>query len=193
MLRNKLIKRFFVSSRGANLIEFAFVAPIFLLILIGLFDVGGMLVIQNALDAGAREAARFGLTGGTSDGLAREDAIRERVLRAIKTHSGGIIPIDKVLINVSSYDSIENVDSPEPYEDINKNGAYDVGEVYEDTNGNNQWDPDRGASGSFGAGGEAVKYEVSYDWKPFLSLFGFKDNMRLVGQATVRNEDFNYG
>lgn len=185
-----MIQSFLKNEDGANLIEFAFIAPVFFLLIIGTIDIGSMLVVQNALDASARSASRFGLTGsddGTGD---RDTAIREGILNTAVTYSGGIIRRDRVMITVTAYPEIEAIDSPEPYDDINSNGQYDLGEFYEDINGNGQWDSDQGAIGSYGAGGEAVRYEVAYDWPSFLSAFGFANNIRLRGFATVRNEDF---
>ncbi len=47
-------------SSGQSLVEFALVIPIFLLLLFGLFDVGRLVYVNNAVSEGAREAARYG-------------------------------------------------------------------------------------------------------------------------------------
>ncbi|MBP6985526.1 MAG: pilus assembly protein [Alphaproteobacteria bacterium] len=184
-----LFKSFLRSEKGSNLIEFAFVAPIFLTILIGLFDLGAMLIVQNSLDAGARAASRFGLTGA-SNGLPRDDAIRKEVLDTVDTYSGGIAKRANVIIAVEAYNDISSLDKPEPFDDVNTNGAYDVGEFYVDINGSGSWDEDQGTVGSFGAPGQAVKYTISYDWNSFLGLFGFQKKIHLIGTATIQNENF---
>lgn len=185
-----MFKTFLKSEEGANLIEFAFIAPVFFLIIVGTLDIGSMLVVQNALDASARSASRFGLTGFDSGLGDRDEAIRDNILDTAVRYSGGIIKRDQVMITVTAYPEIEAIETPEPYEDTNSNGQYDLGEFYEDINENGQWDNDQGTTGSFGAGGEAVRYEVAYDWPSFLSAFGILSDVRLRGFATVRNEDF---
>jgi Flp pilus assembly pilin Flp len=43
-------------TNGAAMIEFAIVAPVFLTILIGIFDVGIMMIIRTSIEEGARAA-----------------------------------------------------------------------------------------------------------------------------------------
>lgn len=184
-----LLKNFYRSTDGSNLIEFALIAPVFILILIGLMDLGSMLIVQNSLDAGARAASRFGLTGASA-GMARADAIKKEVLDTVETYSGGIAKRSRIVIDVKSYSDITALDQPEPFDDVNHNGTYDAGEFYVDTNANGKWDMDQGSSGSFGTGGQAVKYTITYNWNSFLALFGFPKVVKLTGVATVQNENF---
>lgn len=48
-------------SRGQTLAEFALVIPVFLLVLMGLFDLGRAVFIYNGLTNAAREAARLAI------------------------------------------------------------------------------------------------------------------------------------
>ena len=52
-------------EKGATIIEFAIIAPILFLVLMGIVDVGLIFMGRTFLDSGAREAARFGITGQT--------------------------------------------------------------------------------------------------------------------------------
>jgi Flp pilus assembly protein TadG len=52
------------SARGAELIEFAFVVPIFLVLLAGIFDFGMMFRTYEAVTNAAREGARVGVLPG---------------------------------------------------------------------------------------------------------------------------------
>lgn len=47
-------------SNGQALVELALVIPIFLVLLFGLFDVGRVVYINNALSEGSREGSRYG-------------------------------------------------------------------------------------------------------------------------------------
>lgn len=55
--------------RGAALVEFALVAPVFLLLLIGSIEFGRAIMVQEALTNASREGARVGVLDGatTSD------------------------------------------------------------------------------------------------------------------------------
>jgi hypothetical protein len=51
---------------GQALVEFALVLPLFLLMLIGIFDIGRIVWARNALENAAREGARYAIVhGGT--------------------------------------------------------------------------------------------------------------------------------
>lgn len=65
-------------DRGQALLEFALVAPLLLILIIGLFDIGRLVYINNALAEAAREGARFGAVQGRS--ATAQDAIRSEVL-----------------------------------------------------------------------------------------------------------------
>lgn len=53
-------------ERGQSLVEFAIVLPLFMFMLIGIFDFGRVVWSTNTLQAAAREAARFAIVHGGS-------------------------------------------------------------------------------------------------------------------------------
>jgi Flp pilus assembly protein TadG len=50
------------SDRGQTLVEFALIIPIVLLIMLGLFDLGRIVFVNNSLSDGARDGARHAAT-----------------------------------------------------------------------------------------------------------------------------------
>jgi Flp pilus assembly protein TadG len=52
--------------RGQAMVEFALVFPIFILLLVGLFDFGRVIWVNDTLASAAREAARFAIVHGGS-------------------------------------------------------------------------------------------------------------------------------
>ena len=54
-------------STGQALVEFSLVLPIFLVMLMGVVDVGRAIWAQNSLASAAREGARFAIVNGGSD------------------------------------------------------------------------------------------------------------------------------
>lgn len=53
-------------SRGQALVEFALVIPLFILLLVAIFDLGHVVWANNALATAARESARFAVVHGGS-------------------------------------------------------------------------------------------------------------------------------
>jgi Flp pilus assembly protein TadG len=54
-------------TRGQAMVEFAIVFPIFILLLVGMFDFGRVVWVNNTLATAAREAARFAIVHGGSE------------------------------------------------------------------------------------------------------------------------------
>jgi hypothetical protein len=55
-------------SRGQALVEFALIFPVFILLLVSIFDLGHVVWANNSLATAAREAARFAVVhGGSND------------------------------------------------------------------------------------------------------------------------------
>jgi len=54
-------------SRGQALVEFALILPIFVMLLVGMFDLGHVVWANDSLATAAREAARFAVVHGGSD------------------------------------------------------------------------------------------------------------------------------
>jgi hypothetical protein len=172
---------------GNAMMEFAFLAPVFLAMLGAIMEFSGIMFVQAMLEGGAREASRYGITGFTSDGVSREDQIRAIV--AQNTH--GIVDLDRLDMDTLVYHNFADIGQPEPFTDENDNGVYDEGEPFTDINGNGSWDEDMGAAG-LGGPGDVVVYRMSYDWNimiPFFRMF-FGDAITLRANIAVRNEPF---
>lgn len=184
-------------THGGTAIEFALLMPVFFVFIIGMFDVGTMMIIRTSLEEGAREASRYGITGGKSSTQSRGESINTTVINSIQTISGGIVDTSKIVITVKSYSALTGVGQPEPFIDTNGDGKYEGPgqpggpEPFTDTNGNGIWDADQGVTGSFGVGGQAVQYIINYTWKPFvLGFIPSLGSITLTGTATVSNESF---
>jgi len=180
--------RAIVGDDGQAMVEFALVGPIFLAIMLSIFEFSGIMFVQTLLEGGAREASRYGLTGQQPEGISRDAMI----LQIVSENSFGIIDVDELEMTTSVYGDFSEVGQPEPFTDENGNDAYDSGEPYVDSNGNGSWDDDMGAAG-LGGPGEVVVYEMSYDWPIMIPLFQpfFGDHVTLQANIAVRNEPFD--
>lgn len=74
--------RAYRDERGQSLVEFALVIPIIMLLMVGLFDLGRIVFINNSLSDGAKHGARHASTNPRSAEYC--DAIDEAVRTAIR-------------------------------------------------------------------------------------------------------------
>ncbi len=186
------LRRLRRGKEGSTLLEFAFVAPVLVLLLFGGMEVGMIFFADSLLEGGLREAARFGLTGAPPPSGTREDHIVE----VVNENGAGVIVIDETNINTLVYPNFTSIGEPEPYTDTNGNGVHDTGEPFTDINCNSQWDPDMGKSG-LGHGGEVVLYNVTFELPLMTGLLapmlGTDGKFPLAASIVVRNEPFDDG
>ena len=185
-----LVYAFFCKKNGSTIIEFALIAPLFLFVIIIIFELALVFLVQNALEASAREAARYSITGRQDGFSTRQEAITERIKSVATRYTGGIIDPNRLVIEVKSYGNLSQVNVPETFDDTNRNGRWDVGEPFDDTNGDGVWSPDSGVSGSFGLPGQVVLYVVKYTWRFSVPLPNMISTYTLQGQSPVENENF---
>jgi hypothetical protein len=142
-------------KRGIAATEFGFIAPIFIMMLMGIFDQGYSMYIQSALQGAVQEGARQASLENTlwSD---IQDRVNAQVRQVIPTSDPTTVisfTLDPAFYQ--NYNDIElpenfedkergahlngTYDGPEPYTDSNGNGRYDEGEPFTDTNSNNRY------------------------------------------------------
>jgi Flp pilus assembly protein TadG len=180
MIGNRSLTR---NCDGAAIVEFALIAPVLLMTLFGLFDLGhGMYtksMLQGAIEKASRDATIEGATTGALD--AKVNAVVRR-----------IAPNATLTFTRASYATFTSVGQPEDYVDTNHNGVCDTGETFEDANANGIWDSNQGRTGNGGAR-DAVLYTVTVSYPrifPIARLIG-QSNTQMMSTATVlRNQPF---
>lgn len=158
-------------ERGATLVEFAMVAPVLVLAVLGLMDIGYNYYVQAQLQGTVQKAAR---DATLESALTSAGAIDAKVSAAVHR----LVPAASLTFARSSYSSFADVSQAEDYSDLNENGQCDDGEPFEDANGNGDWDEDRGAEGMGGAR-DAVLYEVTVTYPRAFGIAG------LIGLPTT--------
>jgi hypothetical protein len=189
-LRGLFPSRLFRDTGGSTIVEFAIVFPVFILMIIGTIEIAVVIFIGSSIESAVLQASRFGITGGSSSGVSRE----ERVLDIVGENTYGLVDMESVEISTLVYGSFADIGEPEPFEDDNGSASYDEGEPYTDVNGNGTWDPDMGAAG-LGGPNDVVVYSVSYDWgimTPIMQAI-LGDSVRHVSSVAVRNEPYILG
>ncbi len=205
---------------GGALIEFAFLAPILLLMVFGTVEMALVMYVQSVMEGATTISARLGKTGYSESGISREQTIRNMRYE----HANDFIDPSYFGVEAKTYGQFDQIGDQEPfmdsngnsvydggeaYTDSNGNGAYDTGEpyadadgngsrnageTYSDVNGNGQWDADMGQAG-YGDANDIVVYTVTYPWRISTPLIA-----RLVGDgngtvtlraaAVVKNEPY---
>lgn len=175
-------------DRGATLVEFAFVTPVMLLMLMGFFDLAHHGYAKSVLSGVVAKAARDAtLEGGAATGAALDSQVAEQVKKI--TGQDATIAVSRL-----SYTDFRGVGTPERFTDAGSpgNNKYDVGECFVDTNGNGSWDSDIGRSGQGGAQ-DAVLYKVVVAYPklfPMAGMLGWSDTQEISASTVLRNQPY---
>jgi len=172
-------------SRGAAAVEFALVAPVLFLTLLGLFDLSYNIYASSLLEGAIQKAGRDATleTAG-----ARNEAIDERMREVVLN----LVPTATVEFDRRYYADFDDVDRPEDFTDINGDGDCNDGEPFEDVNRNGTWDADRGQSGIGGAR-DAVLYTVTVTYPrrfPYMKIIGLSDIVTARARTVLRNQPY---
>lgn len=173
-------------SRGATIVEFALVAPVFLTLLIGVFDVSHTLYSSSILQGTMQQAGRdFTLENANGRQADLDAYVTKRVQQ--------IAPNATVTFERKSYFDFSDVEQEEKFTDLNTNGVCDNGEPFEDANDNGQWDDDRGQDGIGGAR-DAMLYTATVTYPRLFQLasyIGLPENVSLSASTVLRNQPYD--
>lgn len=195
-LREGRLSQLRCDKDGLAMTEFAFVAPVFLLMLMGIFDQGFAMYIQAALQGATQEGARQ----ATLENRLYTD-IEAKVSQQVRNVVPSSDPSTEITFTLDPtyYQSYSEISVPEDFEDkfrgspSVKNGIYDADECFVDRNGNNQWDEDVGLTGPGGAQ-DVVSIKASLTYKrifPFWKMIGQPQQQVLTATTFLRNQPFS--
>lgn len=152
--------RLTAAQDGVAVVEFALVAPILLLLVIGVLDVGQMLYGQVLLNGAAQTTGRNATLEGAD--ISSQDAN----IAAIVSPA---LPGVTIKVTRSSYFDFTDVGRAEKWNDTNNDGTCDNGESYVDENGNGNWDADIGKNGNGGAD-DVVVQTITATYSPIFKV-----------------------
>lgn len=170
-------------TQGIAATEFALVAPVFLLLLMGIFDIAHMAYTKSVLHGAVQNAART-----SSLETANTQEADRKVERAVLT----LLPGGRVESTRTSYYDFSDIGRPEPWNDANGNGVCDNEENFTDQNRNGSWDQDVGENNNGGAN-DVVLYEVTATYRPIFPIpFSTLDDgeRQLIASAVKKNQPF---
>ncbi|AOL23495.1 Flp pilus assembly protein TadG [Erythrobacter litoralis] len=188
----RLIRRIRDDDEGITMVEFAFVAPVMFMLILGLLELGYVAFARSTLESAILVASRNSKVAAcpAQNAALIEEELIER-LDVISTFNN-----QPPKLVVSSYGTnFGNVGNPEPFNDIDGSGTWDAGEPYTDFNGNGQWDEDMGRDGNYGQFGEVVQFTASVDVVSIIPFVASALNQNegfypLSAETVVRNEPF---
>lgn len=172
---------------GATLVEFAIVAPVLMLVLMGVFDIAHT-QYTSALMNGAMQKSARDLT--LESAPSSQSAIDQHVIDQVRNVVPGSA---EVTLTKTSYDNLSEVGEAEEFNDEDGDGVCNNGELFVDANGNSQWDEDAGTDGIGGAY-DAVLYTVSVSYVRFFPMYGlagFPQEVELEASSVLRNQPYD--
>ncbi len=107
------LRRTWLCGRANAAVEYALLAPVVILVTIGIFESMLLMSVGTLIDAGTREASRYGVTGVEIPGITRE----ARIKQIVEEKGGGLIDPAALQVSVTSYRSFDefiNAGDPDP-------------------------------------------------------------------------------
>lgn len=184
----RALRRLGRDRRGVTVVEFAFVAPIMIMLIMGMGELMYQPYVQSVLTGAVQKAGR-------------DSAIEDSVLSAEVTTKIDKLVEDAVR-NVAvdarfdpkreSYSSFGMI-KPEYFYDTDKDNVYDTGECFDDVNGNKKWDVKPGRTGQGGADDVTI-YTMTVTYPrlfPIAAMFGVPTEQTISATTILKNQPFD--
>lgn len=173
--------------RGIAMVEFAFVAPVMIIVLMGLGEVLYQPYVQSILSGAVQKAGR---DSTIEDSVFDENAIKvidERVKASVRDIAKTATFVSK-RESYSSYSLVK----PEYFVDTNRNNVRDNNECFDDVNGNGSWDAKPGRAGQGGAD-DITAYTMTVTYPrlfPVMGVLGWSSTQTLSAQTLLKNQPY---
>jgi Flp pilus assembly protein TadG len=187
-----MIRQLYQNQRGATIIEFAFVAPTLILILLAGFDFSYGQYVRAILQGEVQKSGRDAALEGSSGALAALDG-------RVRTRVDTLVGNATYTITRKNVASFERAGQAEPFADAVHgstplDGICNLGEAYTDENNNGSFDSAVSA-GSDGQGGarDITIYTVVVSYPRLFPISGIMNIPSTVTQTAttvLRNQPF---
>lgn len=184
------LRRLLADTRGMATLEFVLLAPLVLLMVFGIFDLGHIM-LTNSMLSGAVEKAGRDSTLEAADAATIDAQVRKQVRI--------IVPGAEPTFERLSYQDFGNIGKPEPFVDKNGNKTRDPGECFQDVNGNGRWDTSAATSGQ-GTASQVAVYRVTVSYPHVFPMATFismvtgrpqnNDVVTLSAATMLRNQPY---
>lgn len=189
--RNSLcfLQRLRGDQTGATIVEFAVIAPVMSVLLLGAFDIAHTLYMRAALQGVVQKTARDSTLEDASES-ATQLALDAKVMTQAKALANNA----QVSITRRYYRTFSDASAAraETWTDTDHDGTCNNGEPYEDANRNGTWDKDGGDGGQGGAK-DAVLYTVQVRYPhmfPIYQVIGGSTQATVTASTVLKNQPY---
>jgi Flp pilus assembly pilin Flp len=189
MRKSRFFRRLRNNERGSAAIEFAIIAPVMGLILLGGFDIAHSLYMRAVLQGVLQKAARDSALETSNQDLQLQLIDSKIKAQVTLIANNGTIDIKRRYYRTFSEVAAAKA---EDWNDGNANGRCDAGESFTDTNRNGGWDADGGNDGQGGAR-DSTLYTVSITYPRFFPIYrmiGGSDQTKVSAATVLRNQPY---
>ncbi len=178
--------------RAVTVVEFAFVAPVLLLLLLGGFDTAHTLYMRGVLQGAVQKSAR---DSALESGLSSENqtAIDDRVRASVLALANNAdITIKRRFYRTFSQAAAAKAEPFPGGNDTNRNGICDNNEIFEDLNRNGFRDLD-GGDGGQGAAVDRTVYTVTATYPrmfPVMKMIGGSATTVVTATTVLENQPY---
>jgi hypothetical protein len=189
-----LYKKMLSNESGVTIAEFAVVAPVFLTLMMGTFDVAHTLYLRSVLQGEVYKAARDSSVSSGQRG-SRQTEIDNKLRAQIRK----LLPSDAVITgptraNFEDYQDADEFGLAEPFDDANGDGECNSGETYQDRNNNQQYDDRKGqyvgTAPDQGGARDVVRYSVTVTYNGFFPLPKGLGQREILAESVIVNQPF---
>jgi len=165
-------RRFFKSKSGSALIEFAFIAPPFIALLLAILETALVFLAQQFLQSATTQTARLIMTGQAQ----AQNMTATQFQQAVCANGIALFTCGSIYVNSQKFSTFSSMSMLNPL----SSGVFTPASLKFTT----------------GNPGDIMLVQVFYQWPVYLAPLGFdlsnmKGNMRLlVGTAVFRNEPY---
>ncbi len=183
--------------RGTTILEFAIIAPVMCMMMMGLSDLAYQVYAREILSGSIQKAARDAAIQGGAQQTAEIDSRVATTMSDIMTTPTASCatnpPAGTFCATRTSYAMFASA-GPEPFDDDNGNNLRDATECYQDMNNNGSWDAVAG-TGTSGQGGasDVTLYTISVTYArlfPMAALLGWSSNATISAQTLLKNQPY---
>lgn len=186
--RFALLRRLCGDCSGVTLVEFAFVGPVLIVMVIGLFDMAHSQYTSSVLQGALQKAGRdLTIQSARANQTTIDDFMKSQVRAVMPSNA-------TINVTSQSFYDFSNVGKAEQLtKDTNNNGVCNAGDTYIDANNNNGWDANGGKAGIGGAR-DVVLYTATVTYPrlfPMGGLIGLPSDVTLTGSTVLRTQPFD--
>lgn len=179
------LRRLGTDRRGVTAVEFAIVAPVMCLLMMGLCDLAYQSYVQSILTGAMQKAGRDSTIQAAGS---KTGAIDVKVMNMVKSVAKNAT-YASTRKNYAQFSKIK----PEVFQDNNANNTYDQpSECFTDVNGNRTWDADPGLNGQGGAN-DVVLYTIEVTYPrlfPLYGLLGLGETQKIGATTILKNQPY---